>query len=435
MKKSNNNFNKVVVKTKDIKLEDNKKVDFKEKFKNISKKNNIKLIRLMLFLLFTYICLFIIGYHSTYLIKTVIKWFLLLLSIISFGILILLIIIFINNKDKTKLKWTRWIYDGFTYIYVVGVTVFLVILYGPDYGFRDWLISTAMRTMNHKYICQIFYNEKEIQESLGRNYLVEPDGETDISLIHKAELVTYKNKYEEEILSRKNNQDYKMIKFKVNGQQAYLAVIYDPSRVFVGVSKNIGRTGEYVTKMSSRYGAKVAVNGGNFVDLKHVGTGGEPIGVTISKGKVYSDEAYSNHGLVGFNEDDVLVLYKNKSANEAKKLGIRDCVTAKPFLIVNGKAAITKGNGGWGYAARTAIGQREDGIVLLLVVDSNETRTKGASMKDLTDIMLRYGAINASALDGGTSSVMVENSKLISDPIDGSFNHRTRPIATSILFK
>ena len=56
-------------------------------------------------------------------------------------------------------------------------------------------------------------------------------------------------------------------------------------------------------------------------------------------------------------------------------------------------------------------------------------------MKDLTDIMLRYGAINASALDDGTSSVMVENYKLISDPIDGSFNHRTRPIATSILFK
>lgn len=119
-------------------------------------------------------------------------------------------------------------------------------------------------------------------------------------------------------------------------------------------------------------------------------------------------------------------------------MGIRDAVSMGPFLIVNGQKSFTKGNGGWGYAARTAIGQRKDGIVLMLVVDSNATRTKGASMKDLVDIMDRYGAINAANLDGGTSSVIVEKHgtgkdatfDMLNDPIDSALRHRTRGIPT-----
>ena len=138
-------------------------------------------------------------------------------------------------------------------------------------------------------------------------------------------------------------------------------------------------------------------------------------------------------GVIGFNNDNILVLYKNKNAQELLNLGVRDCVTSIPFLIVNGVASFTKGNGGYGYAARTAIGQRKDGVTLILVVDSNETRTNGASMKDLTDIMTHYGAVNAAALDGGTSTVMVEKGITISRPINGSLKNVTRPVATGLV--
>ena len=121
---------------------------------------------------------------------------------------------------------------------------------------------------------------------------------------------------------------------------------------------------------------------------------------------------------------------RDANANQALNAGIRDAVTMGPFLIVNGKMADIKGNGGWGYAARTAIGQRKDGIVLFLVVDSNEFRTKGASIKDLAEIMERYGAINAANLDGGTSSAMVVNNELINDPINSALEHKTRGIPT-----
>ena len=228
----------------------------------------------------------------------------------------------------------------------------------------------------------------------------------------------------------------KIINFEVNGCKAYLAVIYDPSKVRVTTTDKIGVRGQYVTTMAKREQAKVAINGAGFYDPGYTSSGGCPKGITIVNGKIVTNNEYgkvTNGGIIGFTNDNKLVLLKNTTAKEALAKGVRDAVSWGPFLIVNGKAAYTKGNGGWGYAARTAIGQREDGIVLLLVVDSNYNRTKGADMVDMTEIMQRYGAINASNLDGGTSSVMVVNGELISHPIDSALQNETRPIATSFV--
>ena len=113
---------------------------------------------------------------------------------------------------------------------------------------------------------------------------------------------------------------------------------------------------------------------------------------------------------------------------QARKSGIRDAVDFGPFLIVNGKPSFVKGNGGWGDAPRTAIGQREDGIVLLLVIDGRQTGSIGADMVDLTQVMLDYGAINAANMDGGTSTAMELNGSIISNPRNGAFAAKTRPV-------
>ena len=63
------------------------------------------------------------------------------------------------------------------------------------------------------------------------------------------------------------------------------------------------------------------------------------------------------------NKENKLVLGKF-TKEQAVSMGIRDAVEFGPFLIVNGKSSFVKGNGGWGIAPRTAIGQRSDGIVL-----------------------------------------------------------------------
>ena len=121
------------------------------------------------------------------------------------------------------------------------------------------------------------------------------------------------------------------------------------------------------------------------------------------------------------------------SVAEADAIGMRDAVTCGPFLIINGESSEILGNGGWGEAARTVIGQRQDGIVLMLVLNGRNYTTGiiGADMDDLIEIMERYGAYNAACLDGGTSSVIVENGEILNDPIDGKFRHQTRFIPTA----
>ena len=78
---------------------------------------------------------------------------------------------------------------------------------------------------------------------------------------------------------------------------------------------------------------------------------------------------------------------------------------------------------------RSAIGQRQDGIVLFLVINGRISSSIGADMVDLCDIMERYGAYNAANLDGGASSELVINNKIINTPVGGG-NHGLRDMST-----
>lgn len=384
--------------------------------------------------LFTFLTFYVIGLHTDYLVTSIFKNIALVLVVISFICLIYSMIKLVKLKRKRGFK--KGVTVGISVIalvYAIGCISFLTLLYGSYKGFKDWLITTAMATMSHQYYCKWFYSAEDINYVLNSNTISDVGEDTDASLIDHEISGEYKDEYDREVLEHEDGQTYKIINFEVNGQKAYLAVIYDASKIRVGVSKWLGRSGQYIYDMAKEQGAVLAINGGGFQDPNYNSNGANPIGVTIAGGKVITDYDMGNssvYGIIGFNQDNTLVLLQNINANSAIEAGVRDAVTMGPFLIVNGKKSITQGNGGWGYAARTAIGQRKDGIVLLLVVDSNATRTKGASMKALVDIMARYGAVNAANLDGGTSSVMVENGVMINDPIDSALRHRTRGIPT-----
>lgn len=398
-----------------------------------TKKKGIIFLWVSIFIIFTSLTFFIIGCNSSYLVTDIFRRIalaILILACILFAYSIFLIVRFRFSKSLKKAKML--VISILLGLYVLGCSSFLFILYGPYDTFRTWLITTAMATMNHQYYCKWFYSDEQINAVLNENYVAEGTESTDPSLITFDKTEGYANIYERQILEHEEDALYKIIRFKVNDCDAYLAAVYDASKISVGVSKYLGVGGQYVYDMAKQQNAVLAINGGGFYDPNYSSTGGNPLGVTIKDGEVITDEAYSsnNGGIIGFNWSNQLVLLRDADGNEALDAGIRDAVTMGPFLIVNGKMANIKGNGGWGYAARTAIGQRADGIVLMLVVDSNEFRTKGASIKDLAEIMERYGAINAANLDGGTSSAMVENGKLINDPIDSALRHKTRGIPT-----
>ncbi len=426
---------------------------------------------LSLFLIPLFILLLVINSHSTLLIPTVLACVIcVLLETLVFFVGLY---IFISKKKGIPI-YVKKIPIAVAGVFTAACIVAGVLLYGPYTGFRHWLITTAMSTMSHQYLCQWFYGDEEIASVLKQNYVEEVDEKTDTNLIESdADKNKQAEKIDDYIAINKAREEadaynasltegvvaetsaYKLVRLRVNGQVAYLACVYDASKVQVAYTNKMGQSGQYVTKMAELKGAVLGINGAGFYDPGANSSGATPGGLTIAGGEIITNNSfhgYSGGGLIGFNKDNVLCLMKNATAESALAAGIRDAVSWGPFLVVNGKSSYVSGNGGWGLAARTAIGQTADGTVLLLVVDSNSTRSKGATMKDLADIMLSYGAVNAANLDGGTSSVMVMPSdaalavnpkaktdgystkyRIINDPVDSALQHKTRPIADAFV--
>ena len=323
-------------------------------------------------------------------------------------------------KKDFKVKKKKLI--AFIILDFITLFSFTFVFYGPWSGFRNFWITSSMTTMNHKYLARWFYTDKAINKVLAMNSVVESGEVSDPDLIHFKKYTTsiYKNKYEKEILSHDKDDVYKLIDIKGTGYKGFLVAIYDPSRVHIATSSKLRVRGESILEVSEREEAIVAMNAGGFYDPDWNSNGALPHGTVIKDGVVVSDyvDARMGGGFIGFDEDDKFIL-GNMSKEEALAMNMRDAIEFGPYLIVNGKRSFVKGNGGWGIAPRSAIGQRKDGIVLFLVINGRLATSLGADMVDLCDIMENYGAYNAANLDGGSSSELVINNKIINTPVAG----------------
>lgn len=326
---------------------------------------------------------------------------------------------------------------GFIVVDCLFLFSFVFLFYGPWNGFRTFWITTSMTTKSHQYLAKWFYSDETIKKVLSENIVVPVDEVTDTSLIKLKKYSTsiYKNKYEKEILQHEEDEEYKLIKVSGKGYNGFLVAIYDPSRVYLATTNYLGITGEDILSVSKREQAKVIINGNGFHDPNWNSNGSTPHGTVIKDGKIVSKfrKSHWGGGFIGFTRENVLVL-GSMSDEEALKVGYRDAVEFGPFLMINGKRSFVKGNGGWGVAPRTVIGQRRDGIVLFLVINGRLATSIGADMIELCDIMENYGAYNAANLDGGASSELVINHKIINTPVAGG-KYGLREIPTFWVYK
>lgn len=328
----------------------------------------------------------------------------------------------IMKLKKWSLKKKIMIFVGS--FFLLGISAFLFLFYGPWDGFRNFWITSAMTTMNHQYLATWFYSDETIQKVLANNRIVEISEESDPNFIKLKKYTSktiYKNEYEKEILTKdKDNDLYKVINISGSSYQGFLVAVYDPSRISIAATKYLGKRGESILTVAKRENAIIAMNAGGFYDPDWNSNGALPHGTVISNGKVISDyeDARMGGGFICFTKENKLVLGR-MSKEEALAKGCRDAVEFGPYLIVNGKSSFIKGNGGWGIAPRTAIGQRKDGIVLMLVINGRIPSSIGADMVDLTEIMEKYGAYNAANLDGGSSTELVIKNKIINTPVAG----------------
>lgn len=202
------------------------------------------------------------------------------------------------------------------------------------------------------------------------------------------------------------------------GYNGYVLLVHDPRLVRLVPAEVHGDMGEYITDMAKRVGAVAGTNASGFQDPNGEGWGGQAVGLEMSGGKVlHAAEPGSGWVTVGFTTDGVMVM-GDYSVAQLQKMGVRDAMQFHPELVVDGKPMITYGDGGWGYGPRTAIGQAKDGTVIFVVINGrfHGGSGMGASQRQVMDIMLQYGAVNACAMDGGSSSVLYDDGKIVNTP-------------------
>ena len=209
------------------------------------------------------------------------------------------------------------------------------------------------------------------------------------------------------------------------GFNGTMIIVLDPARVFVGGPGFYGGNGMLLEDLVRRYDALGGINAGGFIDDDGGGSGGLPEGLTIVDGQSY---LWASSGAsAAFDENNILHV-GNYTIETAAAAHIRDCASFGPELIVDGVPQYGARMES-GINPRTAIGQREDGAVLMLCIDGRQLHSIGASFGDLRDVMLDFGAVNACSLDGGSSTVMYYDGEYLNRPSSASGTSRYLPNA------
>ncbi len=329
-----------------------------------------------------------------------------------------------KKKEKKEKSKAAKIIGGFFKVFFTLIAAVLIFVVGAIYIFekgpseeiRDLFVVTVQQSSAAKPLARLFLSKDTVAKIMEENTAKDEDLITDGDLVEIDDTLDMDAIIVEDVHGP-----------TFNGK---MMIVNDPSRVYVyDIPNYYADWGMMVSDMVKADDAIAGINGGGFLDINGLGSGAMPLGIVISKGEWKNGDQYSSYQVIGFDNDNKLVVGW-MTGIEALERGIRDAVEWGPALIINGEP-VDVGNGG-GLNPRTAIGQRADGAVLLLVVDGRQPSSIGASYYDLIGVMQQYGAVNAANLDGGNSSSLVYNGEVITNT--ASLNGE-RELPTAFLVK
>lgn len=303
-------------------------------------------------------------------------------------------------------------------LYNVILTVILlplVLFWGPFEALKIMAVG-SVATSRHPQVVQAFLSDEEILRIMNSN--------SDAGFIQR----------EIEVSAKTSDEVLNIIIEDIQGTgfKGKIMLIKDPERIKLAVTKELGTSGERLSDMVKDMGAVAGINAGGFYDHSGKGNGAFPDGLTIKNNElIHNNVGDRAVNIVGFDNHGTLVI-GNMNTQELKERNIRDAVTFEPNLILDGQPLI-QGDGGYGAAPRTGIGQKADGTVIIVVIDGRQpTWSFGASMGDLMNIFIKYDAVNAANLDGGSSSEMIYNGKIV-NKLWNIFGERYIPTAFVVM--
>ncbi|WP_068619965.1 phosphodiester glycosidase family protein [Paenibacillus tuaregi] len=205
-----------------------------------------------------------------------------------------------------------------------------------------------------------------------------------------------------------------------------------PSAMKMAVAGDKLGAAETTMQAVKHSGAVAGINAGGFAD-----SGGKryPLSTTILNGKYLTgfEPSYKDLSFVGLNQSGKLIGGKFSSQDQLDRLKPAFGATFVPVLLQNGSKTPIPAK--WitspYRAPRTVIGSYRDDQLLVLVVDGyDEKGGSGASLPELQDKLYNLGVQSAYNLDGGGSTSLILNGRVINKPSDGSL----RPVPTHFLF-
>lgn len=323
-----------------------------------------------------------------------------------------------RNSKKTKMK--KHVFGRV--LAFIGLTLFCVILTlvgivwvslkGPSPTLTGAVCNSLRETSALRWIPELFLSEEELDSYLLKSTEDMETEQVNTSLIHIAEAKEREN-------SGNETPYLELIDIAYGTCRGKLLIVREPKAVILGTSGRFGQDpGLQLTEMVAKYNGLAGTNAGGFIDNNGLGNGGTPTGMVLAEGEILFGDAYTRYNVIGLDNDGILhvgTMTGQEAINEGIRWGVsfttHDGIASS--LIINGE--VQTQNLGPGVNPRTAIGQREDGALLLLVLDGRSSKTLGATLENVVDIMLSYGAINAGNLDGGSSSVMVYGDEIVNN--------------------
>ena len=191
-----------------------------------------------------------------------------------------------------------------------------------------------------------------------------------------------------------------IVTLRGDGYSGRMAIVKNPGQVKLAVSRTLGSSGSYLKDMCRQNNAILGINASGFSDPEGSGNGGEAFGMIMTDGTACRPDLDTTMKIISIDTANRLNVTNTLPA------GARDAMQFSPALIINGRQLIS-GSSGWGLQPRSVIGQTAEGQILMAVIDGRQPGYSiGITLGDLTDILYRYGAYQASNLDGGSSAVM-----------------------------
>jgi exopolysaccharide biosynthesis protein len=228
----------------------------------------------------------------------------------------------------------------------------------------------------------------------------------------------------DEILAVDAENGILILRVTGSGYKGKLAIINDASKVCVAPASRLGSYGDQIGDIVKNNNAVLGINASGFADYEGVGSGGIVDGLLICNGEKLANRTSGYYSVIGFGYDDRLYIGQNMSEAE-----LRDAVEFYPAEVING-VDVTAGSNGFGIEPRTAIGQAANGDVMLLTIDGRQVGySLGTTVGVCAEIFLRYGAVQASNLDGGSSTAMFYRGEYITRPANGTAFGRLCPDA------